>query len=112
MVADSHMLQLKVPPLRCPLPVTRVAAIVACGAPVVEVLAGTSVWAVQLLKAISACASHRGLVAIGIGAVSNCATAAFTRADANRYAAVLSDGDAARIEHSVKASLFRACVIV
>ena len=112
MVADSHMLQLKVPPARCPLPVTRVAAIVACGAPVVEVLAGTSVWAVQLLKAISACASHRGLVAIGIGAVSNCATAAFTRADANRYAAVLSGGDAARIEHSVKASLFRACVIV
>lgn len=43
-------------------------------------------------------ASYRGLVALGIGAISNTPVAAFTKADANRYTTVITNNDPAKLQ--------------
>ena len=53
MTADAQTLQFKLPPAGVPLPPTHVSPGVASGAPVVEGLAVTSLWTVQLLKLLS-----------------------------------------------------------
>jgi len=53
LVADALALQIKLPPEGVPAPVARASAAVAGGAPVVETLASSSLWAVSLLKALS-----------------------------------------------------------
>jgi hypothetical protein len=50
LAADSHTLQIKLPPPGVKLPAARCSEHVAGGAPVVELLGITSIWAVQLLK--------------------------------------------------------------
>lgn len=95
--ADAQALQFKLPPGDAPLPPLRAVPGVAGGAPVVEALAVTSVWAVQLLKQMAADPESRILVAAGVGAVSTTPTAAFSKADGNRAAAVACGGDKARL---------------
>ena len=53
LVADALTLQLKLPPAGVPAPVARSSPTVAGGAPVVDVLAVTSVWAVHILRSLS-----------------------------------------------------------
>ena len=53
LVADALTLQLKLPPAGIPAPVARSSPTVAGGAPVVDVLAVTSVWAVHILRSLS-----------------------------------------------------------
>lgn len=53
MTADAQTLQFKLPPAGVPLPPTHVSPGVASGAPVVEGLAVTSLWTVQLLKLLA-----------------------------------------------------------
>jgi hypothetical protein len=53
LTADAHTLQLKLPPPGAAPPAARAAPTVAGGAPVVEGLAVTSVWCVQLLKMLA-----------------------------------------------------------
>ncbi len=53
LVADALTLQLKLPPAGVPAPVSRSSPTVAGGAPVVDVLAVTSVWAVHILRSLS-----------------------------------------------------------
>lgn len=62
MTADAHTLQLKLPPPGCPPPPTHRSPGVACGAPVVEGLAATSVWCVQLLKTLAQVGGSPGTV--------------------------------------------------
>lgn len=53
MAADAQTLQFKLPPAGVPLPPTHMSPGVAHGAPVVEALAVTSLWTVQLLKLLA-----------------------------------------------------------
>lgn len=53
LTADAQTLQFKLAPPGVPPPPTHVSAGVAAGAPVVEGLAVTSVWTVQLLKLLA-----------------------------------------------------------
>lgn len=53
MAADAQTLQFKLPPPGVPLPPTHMSPGVASGAPVVEALAVTSLWTVQLLKLLA-----------------------------------------------------------
>jgi hypothetical protein len=53
LVADALTLQLKLPPAGVPAPVARSSPTVAGGAPVIDVLAVTSVWAVHILRSLS-----------------------------------------------------------
>ena len=61
LVADALTLQLKLPPAGVPAPVARSSPTVAGGAPVVDVLAVTSVWAVHILRSLSQASFLRGL---------------------------------------------------
>lgn len=140
MTADAQTLQLKLPPPGVPPPPTHTSAGVASGAPVVEGLAVTSVWAVQLLKLLAQVgegrrqddwwvaeghtsaagitstvtspqllhllaalphaqeASYRGLVLLGVAAISTSPVAAFGPADATRYLAVTAQNAPAQVQ--------------
>ncbi len=52
LVADALALQMRLPPPGAPAPAARASAAVAAGAPVVDALALTSVWAVHLLRTL------------------------------------------------------------
>ncbi|PSC70291.1 AT-rich interactive domain-containing 4-like [Micractinium conductrix] len=92
MTADAHTLQLRAPPPGVAPPPVHASPAVASGAPVVEVLAAASVWCVQLLKELAASASYRGLVQLGVAAVSTTPVAAFGPADALRFTHVATNG--------------------
>ncbi|KAK9822214.1 hypothetical protein WJX81_006927 [Elliptochloris bilobata] len=98
LVADALALQMRLPPPGAPAPAARASAAVAAGAPVVDALALTSVWAVHLLRTLCQDSGYRGLVALGIGAVGGTAVAAFTTADASRLASQPGDVAAAQAE--------------
>jgi len=52
LVADALALQMRLPPPGAPAPAARASAAVAAGAPVVDALALTSIWAVHLLRTL------------------------------------------------------------
>ncbi|KAL6767970.1 CGL156 [Auxenochlorella protothecoides x Auxenochlorella symbiontica] len=89
LVADAHSLQLKLPPAGAPPPPTRASPTVAAGTPVVEALAVASVWMVALLKGLCQDKQYRGLMSVGVAAVSVTGVAAFEPTDAARWTAVL-----------------------
>ncbi|KAL4422493.1 hypothetical protein ABPG75_008690 [Micractinium tetrahymenae] len=98
MTADAHTLQLKVPPPGCPPPPTHLSPGVACGAPVVEGLAATSIWCVQLLKVLAQDTAYRGLALLGVAAVSTSPVAAFGTADSARLSLVVTQNDLSKVQ--------------
>jgi hypothetical protein len=93
LTADAQALQLKLPPPGTPLPPIQSSRAIACNAPLVEALAVTSVWTINLLRSLARDPGCRVLVASGVGAVSATPVAAFTVADAHRFEAVVTGND-------------------
>lgn len=81
LVADALALAVAVPPPGVPAPLARSSEAVACGTPVIDVLATTSLWATVLLKTLAQDKRYRALVALSIAAVSGTAVAAWTADD-------------------------------
>lgn len=98
MTADAQTLQLKLPPSGVPLPPTHMSLGVAGGAPVVEALAVTSVWTVQLLKLLAQEPSYRPLALLGLAAVGTSPVAAFGPPDTARLAAVTTNNDPSKAQ--------------
>jgi len=94
LVSDALSLQFRLPPPAFATPAPRRALAVAGGAPTVDVAALTAVWAVELLRRLSAQPNYRGLVALGIAGVGSSAVAGYTPADAARFAAVAASAAA------------------
>jgi len=101
---DIHAMQFKLPPSGTPMPPTLDSPSLASGAPLVECLVVCSTWIIQLLKHLCLNNQNRELVAAGIVAVSSTLNSAFTKADANRFAAVVTDNDPAKLLLPVPAS--------
>ncbi|GLI68742.1 hypothetical protein VaNZ11_013233 [Volvox africanus] len=85
LVTDSVSLQFRLPPPGLSLPAPRSSKAVAGGLPVVDTVAVTSVWAVEVLRSV--CREHRyhSLAALGVAAVGNVADGAYTAADVRRF---------------------------
>lgn len=104
LTADAHALQLKVPPVGTQLPTVRSSTAVASGASLLEALAVTSTWAVQVLKLMCLDSKYRCLVAAGVGAVGTTSNLAFTAADAKRMMALAAKSNNNSSSHNTARS--------
>lgn len=85
LVSDSLSLQFRLSPPGILLPpVPQVLPDVACSAPVIEAMVLTSLWAVHVLRLLAQDASFKGLMALGVAAVSSAPVAAASHVDAQR----------------------------
>jgi hypothetical protein len=100
--ADAQALQLKLPPPGAMLPEIKTHPAVAGGAYCIEIMALTSTWAVQLIKKMSRNAQSRTLVSLGVAAVSNHPTTAFSKFDGNRFMAIATENDSTKVEKLLK----------
>ncbi|KAG7671570.1 putative AT-rich interactive domain-containing protein 4 [Nannochloris sp. 'desiccata'] len=97
--ADAQALQLKLPPPGAPLPSVKSNSAVAGGAYCIEIMALTSTWVVQVIKEMCRNARSRTLVSLGVAAVSNHPTSAFSKSDGKRFMAIASGNDSKKIEN-------------
>ncbi|KAL3143576.1 hypothetical protein ABBQ38_002373 [Trebouxia sp. C0009 RCD-2024] len=88
LAADALSLQLKLPPAGVPLPMAQTSPDLAGGTAVVDIVAVTSVWVVQVLRALCMDSSSRMLATLGVAAVGCTASSAFTEGDAHRFTAL------------------------
>ena len=95
--ADAQAMQMKLPPPGVPLPTVRNSNAIGHHAPLVEVLAVTSVWTVSLLRSMAKDASNRTLVASGIAAISGTPVSGFSPLDGNRFQVVVTMNEPARL---------------
>ncbi|DBA79408.1 hypothetical protein WJX79_002219 [Trebouxia sp. C0005] len=86
--ADALSLQFKLPPPSLPVPIAQSSDDIAGGTPLVDALAVTSVWVVQLLRMLCSDSKFRMLAALGIAAVGCTTTSSFTQSDAGRFTAL------------------------
>ncbi|GLC45726.1 hypothetical protein PLESTM_001771400 [Pleodorina starrii] len=84
LVTDSVSLQFRLPPPGLSLPAPRTSQAVAGGLPLVDTVAVTSLWAVEVLRSLCREQRYRSLAALGVAAVGNMADGAFTAADVRR----------------------------
>ncbi|KXZ56481.1 hypothetical protein GPECTOR_1g430 [Gonium pectorale] len=89
LVADSVSLQFRLPPPGLSLPPPRSSPAVAGGLAVVDAVAATSVWAVELLRSLCKDPRSHALAALGVAAVGSAADSAFTPAAVQRFARLL-----------------------
>jgi len=99
---DAQAFQLKLPPPGAPLPILKNNSVVAGGTYCVEILAVTSTWVVQVIKEMCKNPHSRTLVSLGVAAVSNHPTTAFSKCDGNRFMAIATEGDSKKIENIMK----------
>ncbi|EFJ44779.1 hypothetical protein VOLCADRAFT_121257 [Volvox carteri f. nagariensis] len=90
LVTDSVGLQFRLPPPGLSLPAPRSSRLVAGGLPVMDTVAVTSVWAVEVLRSLCKDPRYRTLAALGVAAVGNVADGVFTAADVRRYEVLIA----------------------
>eukprot|EP00955_Chlamydomonas_euryale_P038797 351204-Chlamydomonas_euryale.AAC.8 len=90
LVSDSQSLQFRLPPPGVSVPPPRMSAAIAGGCPVVDTLVLSSVWAVQVLRALCEDAASLGLISMGVAAVGASATAGLSPADVQRLKMLVS----------------------
>ncbi|GIL72466.1 hypothetical protein Vretimale_4182 [Volvox reticuliferus] len=95
LVTDSVSLQFRLPPPGLSLPAPRSSKAVAGGLPVVDTVAVTSVWAVEVLRSLCREHRYRSLAALGVAAAGNLADGAYTAADIRRFEVLVPGGWAA-----------------
>ncbi|KAL3134023.1 hypothetical protein ABBQ32_008457 [Trebouxia sp. C0010 RCD-2024] len=88
LAADALSLQLKLPPAGVPPPTAQSSPDLAGGTAVVDTVAVTSVWVVQVLRALCMDSSSRLLATLGVAAVGCTASSAFAETDARRFTAL------------------------
>ncbi|KAG2498011.1 hypothetical protein HYH03_004269 [Edaphochlamys debaryana] len=92
LVTDSVSLQFRLPPPGLSLPTPRSSSVVAGGVPVVDTVAVTSVWAVEVLRSLCKDVRYRSLAALGVAAVGNAADTSFTPSDVQRLTLLVVNG--------------------
>jgi len=100
--ADAQALQLKLPPPGAPLPHLKMNSAVAGGTYCIEIMALTSTWVVQVIKEMCRNARSRTLVSLGVVAVSNHPTTAFSKSDGKRFMVLAIENDSKKIEKLLK----------
>jgi hypothetical protein len=100
LVADAHSIQMKLPPPGAPMPPYHSVALVASGAPVIEIMVSASTWVLYLLKRLCEIPFSKSLVIAGIGATSTSINSAFSKRDSLRQTSTIANGNLSRIRPS------------
>eukprot|EP00798_Chlamydomonas_sp_ICE-L_P005818 gene5818-6105_t len=92
LVSDSLSLQFRLPPPGVDIPAPRCSPAIAGGAPVVDTVCLSSVWAVQVLRSLSQDAVQKGMLSVGVAAVGGSASVGVTPLETQRLF-ILSTGE-------------------